>query len=84
MFTIPSTLAPSPPDAGRYAVPSRFKRQSYDCGFIVRVASARFVTSPHLTPRVLLMEQQVWSRPDNYSCDLVSQRLWKNTCMLYI
>ena len=28
--------APSPPDAGRYTIPSRFKCQSEDCGYRVR------------------------------------------------
>src|SRR6266700_3373341 len=36
--------APSPPDAGRDTVPSRFGRQSGDCGYLVR---------GHLTARYL-------------------------------
>jgi hypothetical protein len=36
--------SPSPPDAGRYALPSRCRRQSRDCGFIVR----RLCTSRYL------------------------------------
>src|SRR6266478_9039361 len=52
--------APSPPDAGRYAVPSRFGRQSDDCGYRVRGhLTARYLTA--VPRRILLMEQQVWS-----------------------
>src|SRR2546422_7461114 len=77
--------APSPPDAGRYTVPSRFGCQSGDCGYRVRrLCTGRYFPA-HLR-RILLMEQQVWSlqrarrstlRPrvaaDNQPCDLVSQ-----------
>jgi len=71
MLTIPSTLAPSLPDAGRYIVPSRFGCQSYDCGYVVR----RLYTICYLLAslrRVLLVEQQVGSDycpPDNHFRD---------------
>src|SRR5215510_73478 len=67
--------APSPPDAGRYALPSRCRRQSKDCGYRVRgLCTGRYL--PAHPRRILLMEQQVWSisMPDNQPCDLVSQR----------
>ena len=52
--------APSPPDAGRYTVPSRFRCQSGDCGYRVRrLCTSRYLPA-HLR-RILLMEQQVWS-----------------------
>jgi hypothetical protein len=52
--------APSPPDAGRYTVPSRFGCQSGDCGYHVRrLWTGRYLPA-HLR-RILLMEQQVWS-----------------------
>src|SRR5215831_19197306 len=52
--------APSPPDAGRYTVPSRFGCQSGDCGYRVRgLCTGRYLAA-HLR-RILLMEQQVWS-----------------------
>src|SRR6266436_9412406 len=55
-------LVPSPPDAGRYAVPSRFWRQSGDCGYVVRgLLTARYLAA--VPRRILLMEQQVWSIP---------------------
>src|SRR5712691_12642831 len=76
---------PSPPDAGRYTVPSRFGCQSGDCGYRVRRRCTGRYLPAHLR-RILLMEQQVWSlqrarqstvRPrvaaDNQPCDLVSQ-----------
>ena len=54
--------APSPPDAGRYTVPSRFRCQSRDCGYRVRrLCTGRYLPA-HLR-RILLMEQQVWSLP---------------------
>src|SRR6266478_2499107 len=65
---------PSPPDAGRYTVPSRFGCQSGDCGYRVRrLCTGRYLPA-HLR-RILLMEQQVWSiqLADNQPCDLVSQ-----------
>jgi hypothetical protein len=53
--------APSPPDAGRYTLPSRFECQSGDCGYRVRrLCTGRYLPA-HLR-RILLMEQQVWSR----------------------
>src|SRR5229473_6184795 len=52
--------APSPPDAGRDTVPSRFGCQSRDCGYHVRrLCTGRYLAA-HLR-RILLMEQQVWS-----------------------
>jgi hypothetical protein len=52
--------APSPLDASRYAVPSRFRRQSGDCGYFVRGhLTARYLAA--VPRRILLMEQQVWS-----------------------
>jgi hypothetical protein len=52
--------APSPPDAGRYTVPSRFRCQSGDCGYRVRgLCTGRYL--PAHPRRILLMEQQVWS-----------------------
>src|SRR5713226_1043166 len=77
--------APSPPDAGRYTVPSRLWCQSGDCGYRVRRLCTDRYLAAHLR-RILLMAQQVWSlqrarrstlRPrvaaDNQPCDLVSQ-----------
>src|SRR6266852_4108351 len=77
--------APSPPDAGRDTVPSRFGCQSGACGYRVRRRCTGRDLPAHLR-RILLMEQQVWSlqrarrstvRPrvaaDNQPCDLVSQ-----------
>src|SRR4051812_46852343 len=52
--------APSPPDAGRYTVSSRFGCQSRDCGHVVRGhLTARYLAA--VPRRILLMEQQVWS-----------------------
>ena len=54
--------APSPPDAGRYTVPSQFGCQSGDCGYCVRGhLTARYLAA--VPRRILLMEQQVWSIP---------------------
>ena len=53
--------APSPPDAGRDTVPSRFGCQSNDCGDRVRRLCTGRSLPAHLR-RILLMEQQVWSR----------------------
>ena len=66
--------APSPPDAGRDTVPSRFGCQSGDCGYRVRRLCTGRDLPAHLR-RILLMEQQVWSiqLADNQPCDLVSQ-----------
>src|SRR5438874_8630028 len=52
--------APSPPDASRYTVPSRFGCQSGDCGYVVRGhLTGRYLAA--VPRRILLMEQQVWS-----------------------
>ena len=52
--------APSPPDAGRYTVPSRFGCQSRDCGYVVRGhLTARYLAA--VPRRILSMERQVWS-----------------------
>ena len=57
---LPSILVPSPPDAGRDTVPSRFRCQSSDCGSVVRgLLTARYLAA--VPRRILLMEQQVWS-----------------------
>src|SRR5262245_4286381 len=54
--------APSPPDAGRYTLSSRFGCQSHDCGYCVRGHwTARYLAA--VPRRILLMEQQVWSIP---------------------
>ena len=51
---------PSPPDAGRYTVPSRFGCQSGDCGSVVRgLLTACYLAA--VPRRILLMAQQVWS-----------------------
>ena len=51
---------PSPLDASRYTVPSRFGCQSDDCGYFVRGhLTARYLAA--VPRRILLMEQQVWS-----------------------
>ena len=52
--------APSPPDAGRDTVPSRFGCQSGACGYRVRRRCTGRDLPAHLR-RILLMEQQVWS-----------------------
>ena len=36
VLIMPPSLAPSPPHAGRYTIPSRFRCHSYECGYIVR------------------------------------------------
>src|SRR5215471_1328424 len=51
---------PSPPDAGRYALPSRCRRQSRDCGFIVRRRCTSRYLLAHLR-RIPLMGQRVVS-----------------------
>ena len=52
--------APSPPDAGRGTLPSRFRCQSGDCGCSVRGhLTARYLAA--VPRRIMLMEQQVWS-----------------------
>jgi hypothetical protein len=51
---------PTPLDASRDIVPSRFGCQSDDCGyFISGLLTARYLAA--VPPRILLMEQQVWS-----------------------
>jgi hypothetical protein len=51
---------PTPLDASRGTVPSRFRCQSGDCGFCVRgLLTARYLAA--VPRRILLMEQQVWS-----------------------
>jgi hypothetical protein len=51
---------PTPPEAGRDIVPSRFRCQSVDCGFCVRgLLTARYLAA--VPRRILLMEQQDWS-----------------------
>ena len=53
--------APTPPDAGRDIVPSRFRCQLEDCGYHVRGhLTARYLAA--VPRRILLMEQQDWSR----------------------
>jgi len=53
--------APTPLDASRGTVPSRFGRQSGDCGYLVRGhLTARYLAA--VPRRILLMEQQVWSK----------------------
>src|SRR5439155_2725762 len=52
--------APTPPDAGRDTVPSRWWCQSRDCGYCVRGhVTARYLAA--VPRRILLMQQQVWS-----------------------
>ena len=52
--------APTPPDASRGTLPSRFRYQSGDCGYCVRGhLTARYLAA--VPRRILLMEQQVWS-----------------------
>src|SRR5260370_8711109 len=41
-----SSLGPSPPNAGRYTVASRFRRRSCERGYIFPRAPEQFVTSP--------------------------------------
>ena len=36
ILTIRPSLGPSPPNAGRYTVTSRFRRRSYERGYIVQ------------------------------------------------
>src|SRR6266436_4803907 len=67
---------PSPPDAGRYALPSRFRRQSGDCGSIVRRRCTRRYLLAHLR-RIPLMGQRgvSWhnAKHNNDSDDFMSQ-----------
>jgi len=50
--------SPYPPDAGRTTVASRVPWQSDDCGYIVSELYTGCCL-PVLSPRVLLMEQEV-------------------------
>ena len=77
--------APSPPDAGRYTVPSRLWCQSGDCGYRVRRHCTGRYLPAHLR-RILLMEQQVWSRQrarrstlrPRVAATTKSDGMWKN------
>ena len=66
--------APSPPDAGRYTIPSRFRCQSVTVG-TVSEGSARVVTFPHIFVGYCRWNSRSghYSVPDNQPCDLVSQ-----------
>ena|ERR1700674_2878020 len=46
ILTVRSSLGPSPPNAGRYTVASRFRRRSCERGYIFPRAPEQFVTSP--------------------------------------
>jgi len=46
ILIVRSSLGPSPPNAGRYTVASRFRRRSCERGYIVQGAPERFVASP--------------------------------------
>jgi hypothetical protein len=46
ILIVRSSLGPSPPNAGRYTVASRFRRRSYERGYIFPRAPERFVASP--------------------------------------
>jgi len=59
-FTFPSILAPLRLGADRDIGPSRFRRQSNDCGFIVRRLCTDRCLSAHLR-RIPLMGQRVVS-----------------------
>src|SRR5882724_10261965 len=75
-FAIPSILAPLRLDADRDIVPSRFRRQSADCGSIVRRRCTRRYLLAHLR-RIPLMGQRVVSwhhaKHNNDSDDFMSQ-----------
>src|SRR6266487_5913733 len=75
-FAIPSILAPLRLDADRDIVPSRFRRQSADCGSIVRRRCTRRYLPAHLR-RIPLMGQRVVSwhnaKHNNDSDDFMSQ-----------
>src|SRR6267142_3863617 len=75
-FAIPSILAPLRLDADRDIVPSRFRRQSADCGSIVRRRCTRRYLLAHLR-RIPLMGQRVvsWHHAthNNDSDDFMSQ-----------
>src|SRR6266446_8346849 len=83
--------APSPRDAGRYTIPSRFRCQSGDCGYRVRrLYTGRYLPA-HLR-RILLMEQQVWSRQrarrstlrPRVAATTKSDGMWKNHTLVEI
>src|SRR5712691_10506052 len=83
--------APSPRDARRYTVPSRFRCQSGDCGYRVRrLYTGRYLPA-HLR-RILLMEQQVWSRQrarrstlrPRVAATTKSDGMWKNHTLVEI
>src|SRR5207245_10809085 len=46
ILIVRSSLGPSPPNAGRYTVASRFRRRSCERGYIFPRAPERFVASP--------------------------------------
>jgi len=46
ILIVRSSLGPSPPNAGRYTVASRFRRRSCERGYIFPRAPEQFVTSP--------------------------------------
>src|SRR5260370_34692452 len=46
MMIVRSSLGPSPPNAGRYTVASRFRRRSCERGYIFPRAPEQFVTPP--------------------------------------
>ncbi len=46
ILIVRSSLGPSPPNAGRYTVASRFRRRTYARGYIFPRAPERFVASP--------------------------------------
>src|SRR5216683_1469599 len=46
ILLVRSSLGPSPPNAGRYTVASRFRRRSCERGYIFPRAPEQFVTSP--------------------------------------
>jgi hypothetical protein len=46
ILTVRSSLGPSPPNAGRYTVASRFRCRSCERGYIFPRAPEQFVTSP--------------------------------------
>src|SRR3989449_1922069 len=83
--------APSPRDARRYTIPSRFRCQSGDCGYRVRrLYTGRYLPA-HLR-RILLMEQQVWSRQrarrstlrPRVAATTKSDGMWKNHTLVEI
>jgi hypothetical protein len=61
ILTLPSSLAPLRPYAGRYAFASRFRRQPCDCGIHCSRASRRIVTAPPLPRKLHAMGRTVKS-----------------------